>query len=58
MDEIGKKETELNYKEAYLFLFNRLTDLAEVAEKTLPPKRIVEIIQNIQMEAERIAIRE
>ena len=51
MDEIGKKETELNYKEAYLFLFNRLTDLAEVAEKPLPPKRIVEIIQNIQMEA-------
>lgn len=53
------KESELHYKEAYCFLFNRLSTLADLLNQPTPPvESVIEMIWMSQQEAEEIAIRE
>lgn len=53
------EETQLNYKDAYYFLFNRLSTLADLLNQPTPPvESVIEMIRMSQQEAEEIAIRE
>lgn len=47
----------MDYKKAYLYLFNRMTDLeADMAKRRLDPEILIMWIRDIQTTAEEIVI--